>query len=65
MKPLRDAWGARLNLPAGVPASVPVVTTGITHGLSLCADLFTGPDVPVILGGPYWDNYEMIFTMRT
>lgn len=63
--PLREAWSRRLALPAGVPASLPVVTTGITHGISLVADLFTGPDVPVILGTPYWDNYEMIFTMRT
>ncbi|MFO0000782.1 MAG: aminotransferase class I/II-fold pyridoxal phosphate-dependent enzyme, partial [bacterium] len=62
---MREAWSRRLALPAGVPASLPVVTTGITHGLSLAADLFTGPDVPVILGAPYWDNYEMIFTMRT
>ncbi len=65
LQPLREAWLRRLALPAGTPASVPVVTTGITHGLSLCADLFTGPDVPVILAAPYWDNYEMIFTMRT
>jgi aspartate/methionine/tyrosine aminotransferase len=62
---LRDAWGRHLGLAANIPASTPVVTCGITHGLSLCADLFTGPDVPVVLGTPYWDNYEQIFTMRT
>lgn len=62
---LRQAWLSRLALPAGTPASIPVVTTGITHGLSLCADLFTGPGVPVVIGAPYWDNYALIFTMRT
>jgi len=64
LAPLRDAWRRHLALPEGVPASVPVVVSGITHGLSLCADLFTGPGVPVIVGTPYWDNYDQIFTMR-
>ena len=62
---LREAWQRRLALPEGTPASLPVVTMGITHGLSLCADLFTGPSVPVVVATPYWDNYELIFTMRT
>ncbi len=65
LAPLRQAWLRRLALPEGTPASVPVVVSGITHGLSLCADLFTGPDVPVVVGTPYWDNYDQIFTMRT
>ncbi len=65
LAPLRSAWQEHLALAPDVPASVPVVTSGITHGLSLCADLFTTPDVPVVLGTPYWDNYEQIFTMRT
>jgi aspartate/methionine/tyrosine aminotransferase len=65
LAPLREAWRRHLALPDSVPASVPVVASGITHGLSLCADLFTGPDVPVVLGTPYWDNYDQIFTMRT
>ncbi|MFN7144860.1 MAG: aminotransferase class I/II-fold pyridoxal phosphate-dependent enzyme, partial [Myxococcota bacterium] len=62
---LREAWRRRLGLPPGTPASVPVVTNGITHGLSLCADLFTGPDVPVVVASPYWDTYDIMFTMRT
>ena len=62
---LRKAWLAHLELPPGTPASLPVVTAGITHGLSLCADLFTTPETPVLVGGPYWGNYNEIFTMRT
>jgi aspartate/methionine/tyrosine aminotransferase len=62
---LRDAWRARLEEPAGTPMSLPLVTAGMTHGLSLCADLFGSPDVPVIIAAPYWDNYDQIFTMRT
>jgi aspartate/methionine/tyrosine aminotransferase len=62
---LRAAWARQIALEDEAPMSLPVVTTGITHGLSLCADLFTGPDVPVIVATPYWDNYDTIFTMRT
>lgn len=62
---LRKAWREHIDDGPDTPASLPVVTSGITHGLSLVADLFTSPDVPVVLGTPYWDNYEMIFTMRT
>lgn len=62
---LRQAWARELALPEGTPASVPVVVSGITHGLALCADLFTGSGVPVVVAAPYWDNYDQIFTMRT
>ncbi len=60
---LRALWRERSI--GDIPASLPVVTTGITHAIALCADLFTGPDRPVVLGNPYWDNYNNIFTMRT
>lgn len=62
---LRTAWREHIDDGPDTPTSLPVVTSGITHGLSLFADMFTSPDVPVVLGTPYWDNYEMIFTMRT
>ncbi|MDP2306611.1 MAG: aminotransferase class I/II-fold pyridoxal phosphate-dependent enzyme [Pseudomonadota bacterium] len=62
---LRQAWARQMALPDGTPASLPVVASGITHGIALCADLFTGPDVPVVVATPYWDNYDQIFTMRT
>lgn len=60
---LRRAWRARI--PGDVPASMPVVTTGITHAISLCAELFTSPDRPLLLGTPYWDNYDNLFSLRT
>lgn len=62
---LRSAWREHVDEGPDTPMSLPVVTSGITHGLSLCADLFTSPEVPVVLGTPFWDNYEMIFTLRT
>jgi aspartate/methionine/tyrosine aminotransferase len=61
---LRTAW-ARLTAEAETPTSVPVVTAGITHALALCGELFTGPEVPLIVGVPYWDNYELIFSLKT
>ncbi|MFZ5482102.1 MAG: aminotransferase class I/II-fold pyridoxal phosphate-dependent enzyme [Myxococcota bacterium] len=64
MPELRAAWARHLG-DVGAPHSIPVVTAGMTHGLSLCAELFTSPDVPLVLAEPYWDNYDVIFTMRT
>ena len=61
---LRAAWRRQLAEP-DTPASLPVVTSGITHALSLCAELFTGPGVPLVVGVPYWDNYELIFSLKT
>lgn len=61
---LRTAWGRAIAEP-DTRASNPVVTAGITHALALCGELFTGPDVPLLVGVPYWDNYELIFTLKT
>ncbi len=61
---LREAWGRHHAAP-GVPASLPIVTAGVTQGLAVCADLFCGPDTPLILGLPYWDNYDVTFGLRT
>ncbi len=61
---LRAAWRSQIAEP-GTPTSTPVVTSGITHALSICAELFTGPRVPLVVGVPYWDNYELIFSLKT
>lgn len=57
---LRQAWQAHAMTP-----DLPVVTCGMTHGLSITADLFTSPDRPLVVAAPYWDNYDNIATMRT
>lgn len=59
---LREAWRARINVPS---ASLPVVTTGMSHGVSLVADLFGCAEHPLVLATPYWDNYDTIWQMRT
>lgn len=59
---LRQAWRRRLG---DLPATLPVVTNGMTHSLSLAADLFGCPEHPLLLATPYWDNYDTIWHMRT
>jgi aspartate/methionine/tyrosine aminotransferase len=67
---LRQRWRGwqRHTLPtalAEVPSSLPVVTCGLSHSLSILADLFGGEDRTVIIPGPYWGNYNHVFTTRT
>lgn len=63
---LRAAWRRRLagTLGEAVPLSLPLVTGGLTHGLSLVADLFVDPGTPVLLPDPGWGNYDHIFGTR-
>ncbi len=44
--------------------SLPVVTSGITHGVSVFADLWIDPGDVVILPEMMWGNYNMIFSVR-
>lgn len=59
---LRRAWADRQGLPDQDDA--PVVTLGLTHGLSTLADLFCDADTDVIVPLPYWGNYRLIFEFR-
>ncbi|MEO6195719.1 MAG: aminotransferase class I/II-fold pyridoxal phosphate-dependent enzyme, partial [Thermoanaerobaculia bacterium] len=55
----------RRSAPAGVPSSLPMVTVGLSHGLSLLAELFGGPGKAVAVPQPFWGNYRQAFGMRT
>lgn len=65
---LRKAWqqslGEKNPSLAGKPISLPVVSSGITHGVSVFADLWLDPGDAVILPDMMWGNYNMIFTVR-
>lgn len=61
---LRQAWHERLDRDGTFPMSHPVVTGGITHALSLCAEMFVGEGTPVLVPSPYWDNYDNIFALH-
>ncbi|MBW1894061.1 MAG: aminotransferase class I/II-fold pyridoxal phosphate-dependent enzyme [Deltaproteobacteria bacterium] len=48
----------------GKSTSLPVVTCGITHGISVLADMWVDPNDLVILPDMMWGNYNMIFSVR-
>ncbi len=65
---LRKAWQDSLFVKnpslSGKRISLPVVTCGITHALSIFADLFIDPDDVIILPDMIWGNYNLIFDTR-
>jgi len=67
---LRAAWKAKVlrdnpTLAAQrKPISPPIVTSGLTHGLSIMADLFCEPGDALILPDQIWGNYRLTFGVR-
>lgn len=65
---LRDAWQDALfaKNPSleGKTISKPVVTCGITHAVSIFADVWIDPKDVIILPDMMWGNYNMIFSVR-
>ena len=48
----------------GKSVSLPVVTNGITHGISVFADMFIDPDDVVIFPDKMWGNNHLIMSVR-
>lgn len=44
--------------------SLPVVTSGLTHGILLTAELFLDKDETIIIPDMFWGNYRLIFEER-
>ena len=65
---LRRQWQAELYAknPSldNKPISLPVVTCGVTHAVSVFADLWLNPGDIVILPQLMWGNYNLILTLR-
>jgi aspartate/methionine/tyrosine aminotransferase len=65
---LRELWldEMREKNPSlrGKKTSLPVVVSGLTHGLAVLADLFVDPGDVVVLPDLYWGNYRLIFEDR-
>ncbi|MBM4149483.1 MAG: aminotransferase class I/II-fold pyridoxal phosphate-dependent enzyme [Lentisphaerae bacterium] len=65
---LRTKWRDHIQAVnpslAGQAISMPVVTSGVTHGLSLVADLFTDAGDTVLIPDQVWGNYNMVFKVR-
>ena len=65
---LREAWKTHLlkENPSLVKAtlSLPIVTSGMTHGFSLLAELFVDSGDTLILPDKIWGNYRLIFQTK-
>ncbi len=65
---LRDAWKTHLlkENPSLDEAtlSLPIVTSGMTHGFSLLAELFVDGEDTLILPDKIWGNYRLIFQTK-
>ncbi len=66
--PLRKAWQNSIveKNPSlsGKQISLPIVTCGITHALSMFADIWLDPGDVIVMPDMMWGNYNMIFTTR-
>ena len=49
---------------AGRSFSMPIVTSGVTHALSLVGDLFVDRGDVVLLPDKFWENYELLYAAR-
>ncbi len=65
---LREIWKAEMlkkNPSIGdALISLPIVTAGLTHGISIASDLFFDKGDKVIVPDMYWGNYKLIIEGR-
>jgi aspartate/methionine/tyrosine aminotransferase len=65
---LRKQWGEKLLVEnpslAGKTFGQPVVTSAITHGLSLAGELFLDPGDVMLLPDKLWGNYRLTFEVH-
>lgn len=68
IEPLRKLWQEMLVIKnpslKDRRISLPLVTNGITHGVSTTADLWIDPDDLVLVPEMMWGNYRMIFEVK-
>ena len=65
IKALRDKWQELLKSKnpglAGTEIGLPVVTCGVTNGLSMIGYMFVSNSDEVVLADLYWENYDLVF----
>jgi len=61
----RTLWRDRQRslASATLSTSLPFVTHGLTHGISILAQLFADPELDIIVPAPCWGNYKLIFRL--
>lgn len=66
LKDIRDKWKELMKAKnPGLGAkeiSLPVVTCGVTNGLSIIGYMFADETDKVIVADLYWENYDLVFT---
>ena len=66
VKALRDKWKHLMmgkNPSMGTKEfSLPVVTCGVTHALSMVGYMFVEETDEIIMADLYWENYDLVFT---
>jgi aspartate/methionine/tyrosine aminotransferase len=66
LKDLREKWLEMTHAKnpglAKTDISLPVVTCGVTHGLSIAGYLFADAADKVIVSDLYWENYDLVYT---
>jgi aspartate/methionine/tyrosine aminotransferase len=66
LKALRDKWKELMtgkNPSIGTKEfSLPVVTCGVTHALSIVGYMFADETDEIIMPDLYWENYDLVFT---
>ena len=62
---LRQKWQDMLRLKnpslKNKNISLPVVSSALTHGLSICGYMFVNPGEDILIPDLYWENYDLIF----
>ena len=65
---LREAWKTHLLQEnptlAGKTFSLPIVTSGMTHGFSLVSELFVDSGDTLVVPDKIWGNYRLIFQTK-
>ena len=65
---VREAWKEEMLAKnpslAGKSISLPAVVAGLTHGISVTAELFAGQGDTLLMPDLCWDNYRLIFEER-
>jgi len=65
---LRRVWRDEMYVKnpslASKETSLPVVTSGITHGLTVAGEMFLDPGDVVIMPDKSWGNYNMVYAVK-
>jgi len=65
---LREIWKTEMirKNPSmkNCPISTPIVTSGLTNGLSIASSLFLDKNDSIVIPDMYWENYNLIFQER-